>query len=233
MLSILLETAPAISEILRTNGLHLARSHLKLQPALARRIGHGLDTPVVQITATVEDHRLDALFLGPLGNQLADLLGRRDVASGDVLLAVAILALLEGAGRDNRRLLGVVDQLYIDVVDRTVDVQPGARRGSGQLLANAGVNLLAQLVLRSLRQHFLLSFAPALIPGGMPGTGPSQRTNARQGCADARRILVRRAPTLWTARPPASPLGCSVMPQPEFVYFEPVLPTFFFSFSPA
>jgi hypothetical protein len=35
LLSILLETAPAISEILRTNGLHLARSHFCL-PGVGR-----------------------------------------------------------------------------------------------------------------------------------------------------------------------------------------------------
>ena len=46
---------------------------LEFQSRFARRIGQRLDPPVVKETTTVEDHLLDALFDGQLGNRFADL----------------------------------------------------------------------------------------------------------------------------------------------------------------
>src|ERR1700748_1142046 len=45
------------------------------QAALAGGVGQGRDATVVLVARAVEDHGLDARALGPLGHQLADLLG--------------------------------------------------------------------------------------------------------------------------------------------------------------
>ena len=50
---------------------------LELQSGFSRGIGQRLDAAVVQIAAAIEDHFLDSLFLGALGDQLADLPWRR------------------------------------------------------------------------------------------------------------------------------------------------------------
>src|ERR1051326_2380107 len=55
---------------------------LELQSRFARGIGQGLDAPVIQVAAAVEYDLVDALGLGPLGDQFADGLGRGDIAAG-------------------------------------------------------------------------------------------------------------------------------------------------------
>src|SRR4029079_3775543 len=67
---------------------------LEFQSCFARGVRHGANAPVIEEAAAVEDHALDALFDGPLGDDLADRLGPLQVAAGH--------ALLEGAF--NRRL---------------------------------------------------------------------------------------------------------------------------------
>ena len=54
---------------------------LELQSCFTGRIGQRLHAAVIQISAAVEHHLLDALFLGALGQQLADFLGAGDVAA--------------------------------------------------------------------------------------------------------------------------------------------------------
>src|SRR5882757_6037842 len=89
---------------------------LKFQTCFARRIRQGLDAPVVEIAAAVEDYPLDSLFNGTLGHQLAHFFGRCDVAAGLHLGSKA-------GGGEECLALGVVNYLGVDVVERTVDVQ--------------------------------------------------------------------------------------------------------------
>jgi hypothetical protein len=63
--------------------------------------------------------------------QLADFLGRRDVAAG---LLFALLAMVEAEAMVPVR---VVDHLRVDVVERAVHVQARTLGGAGHLLADA------------------------------------------------------------------------------------------------
>src|SRR5687768_10374213 len=54
---------------------------LEFQSRFSRRIGHGADAPVIQETAAVEHHPLDALFNRTLGDDAANLLGPLQVAA--------------------------------------------------------------------------------------------------------------------------------------------------------
>ena len=53
----------------------------ELQSGLARRVGDGLHTPVIQIAAAIEHHARDALFLQPIGNHLTDGFGAGQIAT--------------------------------------------------------------------------------------------------------------------------------------------------------
>src|SRR5207302_2137274 len=87
----------------------------EIQSALAGGFGQRLDAAVVEITAAVEHHVLDAFCRGPLGDQLADRLGGRDV--GAVLEAAAHVLFHRGCGGE-RLALGIIDDLRIDVLGR-------------------------------------------------------------------------------------------------------------------
>ena len=55
---------------------------LKLQAALAGALGQGLDPTMILVAAAIEHHRLDAGFLGALGQQQADPARRLAVGAG-------------------------------------------------------------------------------------------------------------------------------------------------------
>src|SRR5215472_9687338 len=90
-----------------------SKETLELQPGLARCVCQSLDAAMIEVAATIEDHLLDALGLRTLGDELADLAGRGDVASG--LLGFALLG--ERGGRGEGDTVGVVDQLGVDVIE--------------------------------------------------------------------------------------------------------------------
>ena len=84
--------------------------------------------------------------IGPLGDQLADFLGRGHVAASLDLGGQA-------GGGDQGLALGIVDDLGIDVVQRTIHIQPRTLRGAFHLLANAKVHSLANYISLSQRNH--------------------------------------------------------------------------------
>src|ERR1700754_3148318 len=88
---------------------------LEAEPAFARGIGERLDAPVIEITAAIEHHFLDAVLHRTLRQELADRLGRIDVGAG---LAAFAQRLLQRGGRGQRLALQVVDDLRIDVLRR-------------------------------------------------------------------------------------------------------------------
>src|SRR5665213_4068094 len=91
------------------------RPVLEVKSAFAGSICQRLDTSVIEITATVEHHVLDALFLGAFGDQLADRLGRLDVGAG---LGAFAQRLLKRRGGSDRPALLVVDELSMDMLGR-------------------------------------------------------------------------------------------------------------------
>ena len=86
----------------------------EIQSAFARPFGERLDAAVINIAAAVEHDVLDAFVLRPLGDQLADRLGRIDGRAGLQTLA---RVLLQRGGRDQGRALLVVDDLRVDLLD--------------------------------------------------------------------------------------------------------------------
>src|SRR6185295_11940491 len=80
---------------------------LEVESALTGGVGQRLDAAVIEIAAAIEHDVLDALFLGALGNQLADRLGRVDVGAG---LAALAHRFLDRRGRGERYALHVIDQ---------------------------------------------------------------------------------------------------------------------------
>src|ERR1035438_4349712 len=113
---------------------------LELQSRFPCRIGQGLDPSVVKISAAIEDHLLDALLLGALGDQLAYIFRRTHVAAGRTIFALADF--LYRGGRDQGHSLRVIDDLSVNVVHRTIDVQPRTLRRAQDLLADSGVDFL-------------------------------------------------------------------------------------------
>src|SRR4029078_5455797 len=59
---------------------------LEFQSCFARGVRYGANATVIEEAAAVEDHALDALFDGQLGDDLADRLGTLQVAAGHTLL---------------------------------------------------------------------------------------------------------------------------------------------------
>ena len=100
-------------------------SHLELQSAFAGGIGQGLHPAMEQEAATVEHDRGHAGLLGALGQGLADL-GR--AVAGRAGLALDVL--VQGRSRDQRLAGGIVDDLGVDVLARTVDRQARLARGA-------------------------------------------------------------------------------------------------------
>src|SRR5258708_635957 len=68
---------------------------LEIESSFAGCIGEGLHAAVVEIAATIEDHPLNALFFGTLGDEFANLSGGGDVAT--VVLLFTLFA--HGGGR--------------------------------------------------------------------------------------------------------------------------------------
>src|SRR5947208_11491530 len=102
----------------------------EFQTSLARAFGERLDASVVQVTAAVEDDRLDPGLLGGGGELLADLLR---------LLALVALEALEGGpgGAGERPATRVVDELREDAAVRAEDGEARALGSTGDLAAHA------------------------------------------------------------------------------------------------
>src|SRR5262249_26966177 len=102
-------------------------ARLKVEAAFTRSIGERLDASVIEIAAAVEHDVLDTFFLGPLGDQLADFLGRSDVCAS---LGALAHWLFDRRSGNQCRALHVIDELGVDVLGRTKYGQPcpSARR---------------------------------------------------------------------------------------------------------
>src|SRR5437016_7330246 len=82
---------------------------LKLQSCFARGIGQRLDASMILKAAAVEDHTLDAFFLGALGHQLADGFGGGHVA------AFGLGTLGDARCRHQRIAFAIIDDLGVDM----------------------------------------------------------------------------------------------------------------------
>src|SRR5258708_6181764 len=109
----------------------------EVQSAFARRLGQSLDPAVVEVTAAVEHHVLDALFLGALRDQLADRLGGVDAGAG---LQAFARRLLDRGRRSQRDTLVVVDHRGVEVLGGAEHGKPFApARRTAQRAADAAL----------------------------------------------------------------------------------------------
>src|SRR5262249_37311514 len=132
-------------------------SLLELQSRFAGCIRERLDPAVVAEAGAIEDDRLDAGGLRPLGDELADrggIVGLRPGRRAELLLE---------ARRGDERLAGaVVDDLGRDVLEAPEDGQPRPGRFAAQAQADPLVALLARRGAAGARGHFLPPILPAL-----------------------------------------------------------------------
>src|SRR6185437_6836344 len=130
----------------------------EIQPALAGGVGQGLDPAMKQIAAAVEHDVLDAFFLRPLRDQLADRLRRVDAGAG---LELAAGVFFDRRRRGQRDAGIVVDQLGVDVLRRAKHRKPlAAVRGALQRRPHPAappVHPVVELAHRRLRYFFLPS----------------------------------------------------------------------------
>ena len=104
------------------------------------RQGRGRDAAVVLVARAIEDDGLDARALGPLGHQLADLLG----LGGLVALGSTQVG-LHGGGGDQRLAHEVVDDLHADVLGRPGHDQTRPLGRTRDLLAAPDLTLETRL----------------------------------------------------------------------------------------
>src|ERR1700712_2240675 len=94
---------------------------------------------MVEIAATVEHDLFDALLLGALCDQFANLCSGCDVST--IVFLFTLFA--HGGGGGDGDSVEIVDELGVDVIERAVDVEARALGGAGHLLADARVDALA------------------------------------------------------------------------------------------
>src|SRR5205807_1052552 len=146
----LVEVGPtAVPVAVRCSTTHLV---LELQARFPGRVGEGLDPAVVDVSAAVEDHPGDPGLDRPLGDLLADRLGRAEV----------VLAGLEVQGRGRRQGPpgGVVDHLRIGVGGAPEHGQPRPLSGSADLPANPAVAAHPRPVPIRLLEHASYPYLP-------------------------------------------------------------------------
>merc|ERR1712100_23310 len=103
----------------------------------------GFNPAVVQISAAVEHHLLDAFGDGALGDQFAD--GDRGVAAASRSLEAGAQLLVNGGGGAECALGRVVDDLGVDVVVGAEHGQPRTVGGSSDVTTQTPVAFLRLL----------------------------------------------------------------------------------------
>ena len=159
---------------------------------------------------------------GALGDQLAYILRRSDIAAGRTLVALDALALFNRSRGHDGRALGVVDHLGINVVHRAINVQPRTLGGAGQFLANPVMYLLPRFVFRSFSNHLLCSRLSAISLQQLPATSRQSHRNCHPERSEGPAFLsLNPILTCWAT-------NCFALRAFTNCYFAPVLPTFFF-----
>src|SRR5580692_5725825 len=175
------------------------RAVLELQSCFAGCVGQSLDPSVIDVAATVEDHFADALGFGTLGNGFADDFCRRHVAAG----APVFLFAFGGARRNQRLAVQVVDQLYINMVERTVHVEPRTFRCALHLFPDAVMHVPALMIFRDSCQHKICPWR--FVVGRSPKTPTPSKT-----CCRLYALANNQRPTAVTWLPSFRPSSSAV-----------------------
>src|SRR5258706_11969221 len=92
------------------------------------------DVSVIQVSAAIEDHALDALVLRLLGDERTDRLRRR------LVRPLGGRVLLHARGRDDGLAGGVVDHLRVDVLETLEHRQARTLGGAGDFVPDTLAN---------------------------------------------------------------------------------------------
>src|SRR5438445_6476117 len=111
--------------------------NLELQSRFARGVGQCLDASVIDVTTSIENYFCNPLSLGTFGNRFTHTFCHGHVAA-DTPLTFFPLRRVSG---DQSRAFEIVDELNIDVVQRTIHIQTWTLRGPHDLLADPVVHV--------------------------------------------------------------------------------------------
>ena len=124
----------------------MLRAGSELKARFPGGVGKGFHPAVIQVAATIEDHLLDALGQGTLGDEFAD--GNGSIAGASCVLEARAQVLVKRRGRAERALCGIVDDLGVDVAVGAKHSQPGTVGGAAEMATQAPVALLGLLFAR-------------------------------------------------------------------------------------
>ena len=113
-----------------------------MQSGFARGIRQRLHPAMINISSAVEHNLAHTLRFGSLGDRLPYIFRGSQVPAA----APAFLFALRGTCRNERGTVKVVNDLYVNVVQRAVYIQPWPLRRSLHFLANTVVHVPALLI---------------------------------------------------------------------------------------
>src|SRR5580765_1463858 len=119
---------------------------LELQSGFARAFGNCLDAAMITVTRPVEDHLAHSRGFGLLRQGFADSLALAHLAG-----AIALHAFAQVAHAEDADPAVVIDQLGIDVLQRTEHDEAGTPGRAGNLLPHPQVAAVTQLLPRGRR----------------------------------------------------------------------------------
>src|SRR5271163_3332553 len=125
---------------------------LELQSLFPSGFGYSGNPSVIDVATTIEYDRFDALGLRALGNQSTDALRRFSVPG---LLQIFQLG-IQRAGGNQCFGLGIVHDLHVDVLVRTINAQSWSFGGADKAAANSHMPFNPRVFSIWLGDHFLL-----------------------------------------------------------------------------
>ena len=136
---VLLKPAPEGTGVIAGGAVRAVMTSVGVQNVLTKSLGTANPHNVIKAT-------FDALLDCPLGDRLAHFLGRGNIAAGLGLQR-------QRGGRNDGLALLIVNDLRVNMVQRTVDIQARTLGRAGKLGADARVNALPDCVSLVLRNH--------------------------------------------------------------------------------
>src|SRR5579862_3285742 len=125
---------------------------LEVQSCLSGRIRQRLDAAMVLVAAPVEHNLLDTCGASPLGDNFANHFCGGHVAAS---LGQSARLLVERAGGNQRAPTLIVDDLRVNMAERTIHTQPRTGGGARDAAPNSPVNLFPMRIARQLANRLV------------------------------------------------------------------------------
>src|ERR1022692_2409223 len=119
---------------------------LEFQPRFPCRVGKSFYAAVILVTAPIENHFRNSRGNGALGDDASN-----DFCRGNVAATLGIFPrfLINGTGGNKRRACAVVNDLRVNLIQRTIHGEPRTFGGARNLLAHAAMNTFAMRATRN------------------------------------------------------------------------------------